>query len=51
MLEGTENLEIAAHLYVASRATWDNAPLAGQLYETMPEMLTFIAILHGKNAA
>lgn len=45
MLEGTENLEIAVHLYVGSRAAWDKAPLTGQLFETMPEMLTFIKML------
>jgi len=50
MLEGTEKLEIAVHLYVGSRAVWDNAPLAGQLYETMPEMLAFIEMLHAQNA-
>jgi len=45
MLEGTEKLEIAVHLYVGSRAAWDKALLTGQLFETMPEMLTFIELL------
>jgi len=46
MLEGTEELEIAVHLYVGSRAAWDKAPLTGQLFETMPEMLKFVELLH-----
>lgn len=45
MLEGTEKLEIAVHLYVGSRAAWDKTPLTGQLFETMPEMLAFIEML------
>jgi hypothetical protein len=50
MFEGSEKLEIAVHLYVGSRASWDTAPLTGTLYETMPEMLTFIEALHAQNA-
>ena len=46
MLDGTENLEIAVHLYVGSRASWDIAPLTGTLHQTMPEMLRFIESLH-----
>ncbi len=50
MLEGSETLEIAVHLYVGSRASWDTASLTGTLYETMPEMLAFIEALHAQNA-
>jgi hypothetical protein len=37
-------------LYVGSRASWDTVALSGTLYETMPEMLTFIEALHAHNA-
>jgi len=47
MFEGSEKLEIAAHLYVGSKAHWDTAPLSGQVYDTMPDdMLTFIRALN-----
>jgi hypothetical protein len=46
MFDGSEKLEIAVHLYVGSRASWDTAPLSGTLYETMPEILSFIEELH-----
>lgn len=49
MFEGSEQLEIVVHLYVGSRASWDTAPLSGTLYETMPDMLTFLEALHIKN--
>ena len=47
MFEGSEKLEIAVHLYVGSRASWDTAALSGVQYETMPEMLAFVQALHG----
>ena len=50
MFEGSEKLEIAVHLYVGSRASWDTAPLTGTLYETMPEILSFIEELHAQTA-
>ena len=51
LLEGPEKLQIAVHIYVGSRAPWDTAPLTGKLYETMPDMLAFIAALHSGVAA
>ena len=50
MFEGSEKLEIAVHLYVGSKASWDTAALSGTQYETMPEMLTFIQALDATNA-
>lgn len=50
MIDASEKLEIAVHLYVGSRASWDTAPLSGTQYETMPEMLAFIQELHANNA-
>ncbi|MEO8006270.1 MAG: GFA family protein [Betaproteobacteria bacterium] len=49
MFDASEQLEIAVHLYVGSRASWDTAPLSGTQYDTMPEMLTFIRVLHDGN--
>jgi len=46
LFEGSEKLEIAVHLYVGSKASWDTAALSGAQYETMPEMLAFIRVLH-----
>ena len=48
MFEASEQLEVAVHLYVSAKASWDTAPLAGTLYETMPGLLTFLAALHVK---
>jgi len=50
LIEGSEKLEIAVHLYVGSRASWDTVDLSGTLYETMPEMLIFIQVLHDRDA-
>lgn len=50
MFEGSEQLEIAVHLYVGSRASWDTAALAGMQHETTPDMLAFIEALHAQNA-
>ena len=50
LLEGAGKLEIAVHLYVGSRASWDTVDLSGTPYETMPEMLAFIQMLHALDA-
>ncbi len=47
MLDGSEKLEIAVHLYVGSKASWDTAELSGTQYETMPDWRTFIGALKG----
>ena len=46
MLEGTEELEIAVHVFTGSRAAWDIAPLAGTVHETGPDLLSLIKALH-----
>ncbi len=33
MFDGSEKLEIAAHLCVGSKAYWDTAPLSGMQYD------------------
>ncbi|MFZ1829741.1 MAG: GFA family protein [Candidatus Competibacteraceae bacterium] len=50
LFESSEKLEIAVHLYVGSRASWDTVALSGTLHETMPEMLAFIQDLHAYHA-
>ena len=51
LFEGSQVLEIAVHLYVGSRATWDTIALSGTLYETMPDMLAFIHELNSRESA
>lgn len=46
LFEGSEKLEVAVHLYVDARASWDTAPLSGAQFETMPRMREFMALLH-----
>jgi hypothetical protein len=36
---------IVAHLYVGSKASWDNISLPGKQYETMPELAELIKLL------
>jgi hypothetical protein len=50
LLEGADELEVAVHLYVGSRAVWDTAVLSGTLYETMPGMRALILALHAEDA-
>lgn len=50
LLDGAEKLEVAVHLYVGSRASWDTAALSGAQYETMPGMLAFIRVLHAERS-
>ena len=42
------NLEVGAHLFVASKASWDIIPAGGRQYETMPEFSEFIRLLHAE---
>lgn len=48
LFEGGEDLQIAVHLYVGSRAAWDTAPLEGAQFDSMPEMREFIRLLHAR---
>ncbi|MEO6147005.1 MAG: GFA family protein [Sulfuriferula sp.] len=50
MLEASEKLEVAVHLHVGSKASWDTAPQSGTQYETMPDIHAFINELHTQNA-
>ncbi len=42
MFDGDEQLQIAVHLYVDSKACWDTAPLQGEQFGTMPEFQVLI---------
>jgi hypothetical protein len=46
LLDDDQNLQIAAHVYVGSKASWDVIPSQGTRYETLPELSEFIALLH-----
>lgn len=51
LLEDRQGLEIVAHTFVGSKASWDPVPLQGVHYETIPELSEFIKLLHGGNDA
>jgi hypothetical protein len=46
LLDNGEALEIAAQLYVGSRASWDQAKGGGKEFETAPGLAALIAWLH-----
>lgn len=46
LLEGNNELKIVAHLCVASKASWDSAPLQGTCYDELPVLSEFITLLH-----
>jgi hypothetical protein len=49
LLEDSEPLEIAAQLYVDSKASWDPLPSGGQHFETAPGLTELIALLHSRS--
>ena len=51
LLDSEQPLEIAAHLFVGSKALWDVIASQGTRYETAPELSEFIALLHSGNYA
>lgn len=50
LLAGDSRLEIVAHLCVASRASWDFAPLQGKCYDELPNLAELVALLHAADA-
>lgn len=46
LLDGDEPLEIAAQLYIGSRAPWARLPAGGLRFETAPPLDELIALLH-----
>lgn len=49
LLEDREKLEIVAHLYVGSKVSWDVISSGVVQYDTMPELATFLRVLHTDN--
>jgi hypothetical protein len=49
LLDDNMNLEVGAHLFVGSKASWDTIPSNGPQYETMPELSEFIELMHSRN--
>lgn len=47
LLDDDGRLEIGAHLFVGSKASWDTIPSAGVRYDTMPELADVLELLHG----
>ena len=45
-LEDDEAMAIQFQVFVGSKAGWDDAPLAGVVYETSPGLQEFIRLLH-----
>jgi hypothetical protein len=48
LMDDKMNLEVGAHLFVASKALWDIIPAGGRQYEAMPEFSEFIRLLHAE---
>jgi len=46
LLDDSQQLEIAAHLFVGSKASWEVIESTGKQYETAPELLELIRLLH-----
>jgi len=45
LLEEKDGLEIVAHLCVASKPSWDSAPLRGACYDELPDFSELIELL------
>jgi hypothetical protein len=46
LLEDDTGLDVAAHLFVGSKARWDTISSRGLQFETVPELSAFIELLH-----
>lgn len=44
-LEGDLRPQVVAHIYAESRASWDTMPLEGNVFDTMPPLEEFLAML------
>jgi hypothetical protein len=49
LLDDDVDLKIGVHLFVSSKASWDEIPLSGAQYETMPELSEFLEIMRSGN--
>jgi hypothetical protein len=50
LLEDGNELEIVAHVCVASRASWDSIARQGISYDDLPDLAEFVALLHVADA-
>jgi hypothetical protein len=48
LIDDGESLEIAAQLYVGSRATWDTTQGPGTEFDTAPDLRELIVLLHSR---
>lgn len=46
LLEDGQDLEVVAHLCLASRASWASLPRQGACYDDLPDLSELIALLH-----
>ena len=51
LLDANAQLEICAHLSIASKAVWDTIASPGLKYETVPELSRLLELLHSKTHA
>ncbi len=49
LLEAADRLKVVAHLYVTSRASWDEISEAGEHYDEMPDAETLDRLLQSTN--
>ncbi|MGH1360602.1 MAG: GFA family protein [Burkholderiaceae bacterium] len=45
LFEQERDLQIVAHLFVGSRASWDTEPLRGECYQEMPSLSELVSVL------
>jgi hypothetical protein len=48
LLEGDDQLEIRAQLFIDSKAPWDEVLGPGRQFQTAPDLKDLIKFLHGK---
>jgi hypothetical protein len=48
LLDDNMSLEVGAHLFVGSKASWDTISSSVPQYETMPELSEFFELMHSR---
>ncbi len=51
LLDDAGGLEIAMHLFVGSKASWEPMPATGVIHESMPAFAEVVACLHSRTGA
>jgi hypothetical protein len=49
LLDDNVSLEVGAHLFIGSKASWDATSSSVPQYETMPELSEFIELMHSRS--